>query len=194
MAIGALVLATTAAVGCSSGAQGGQAATSGSSGEQTGFVAGDGTVTLIPADERLPAPAIAGLTLEGQPWALADHVGRTVVLNVWASWCAPCRAEAADLANAASRLEGSGVDFVGLNTRDSPAAAQAFLTRFGIDYPTVVDSDGGLQAQFAGTLPPQAIPSTLVIDPQGRVAARVIGRATSSTITGLVELVEEVGR
>ena len=107
------------------------------------------------------------------------------MLNIWASWCAPCRAEAAELRTASIELP--DVDFVGLNTRDSPAAARAFLKRFGLEYPTVVDSDGGLQAQFAGTLPPQAIPSTLVIDAEGRVAARVIGRVSAPTLSGVVE-------
>lgn len=164
----------------------GASVSSAAPGDQTGFVAGDGTVTVVAPDQRSPAPALAGQTLDGRSWALADHRGRTVVLNVWASWCAPCRAEADDLRMAARELASVSVDFVGLNTRDSPTAARAFLTRFGIDYPTVVDADGGLQAQFADTLPPQAIPSTLVIDAQGRVAARIIGRVSTATLTGVV--------
>jgi len=162
----------------------------GASGDQTGFVAGDGSVTIIPAADRVLAPAISGRTLDGRPWSLAEHRGRVVVVNVWASWCAPCRAEAAELRTAAEERAGSGVDFVGLNTRDSAAAARAFLTRFAIEYPTVVDSDGGLQAQFAGTLPPQAIPSTLVIDEQGRVAARILGKVTEASLEAVISEVQ----
>jgi len=176
-----VVLLTLSACGTSA-----TAPSAGSTADQTGYVAGDGTVTVIPAAQRQLAPTIAGQTLDGRTWALADHRGRTVVLNIWASWCAPCRAEAGDLRAAHAELADAAVDFVGLNTRDSTAAAQAFIERFGIDYPNVVDADGGLQAQFAGTLPPQAIPSTLVIDPEGRVAARIIGRVSQATLTGVV--------
>ena len=108
-------------------------------------------------------------------------------MNVWASWCAPCRAEAPALASLADEFDGRGVQFVGLDTRDSDVSARAFVDRFEIPYPNVIDRDGRLQLLFADTLPPQAIPSTLLIDPEGRVAARALGKVTQSSLRGIIE-------
>ncbi len=154
---------------------------------EQGYVSGDGTTTIVAEADRVPAPALTGTTLDGEPFALADHLGEVVVLNVWASWCAPCRAEAADLQAVWAQSEDQGVQFVGLNTRDSEAAAQAFVDRFEITYPNVVDTDGSLQLQFHETLPPQAIPSTLIVDQQGRVAGRAIGEVDRSRLLGMIE-------
>lgn len=152
-----------------------------------GYVAGDGSIVLVPESERRPAPDLVGTTLDGGTFRLADHLGDVVVLNVWASWCAPCRAEAGTLADLSRDLSDEGVVFVGLDTRDSDAAARAFVERFGVDYPNVIDRDGRLQLLFSDTLPPQAIPSTLVIDEQGRVAGRILGKASESELRGLIE-------
>jgi thiol-disulfide isomerase/thioredoxin len=154
---------------------------------EQGYVSGDGTTTIVAQSERAPAPDLTGTTLDGEPFALADHLGEVVVLNVWASWCAPCRAEAEDIQQVSSELEGTGVQFVGLNTRDSQAAADAFVDRFGVTYPSVVDTDGSRQLLFHETLPPAAIPSTIVIDRQGRVAGRAIGEVDRSRLLGMIE-------
>ncbi len=157
-----------------------------------GFVAGDGSVTVLAADERQPAPSIVGETLDGGTFTLADHLGQVVVLNVWASWCAPCRSEAPILEEVWQDTEPLGVQFVGLDTRDSDAAARAFVDRFGITYPNVIDRDGRLQLRFGDSLPPQAIPSTVVVDRQGRVAARALGKVSAATLrTMILPLVEE---
>lgn len=153
----------------------------------SGFVAGDGSIVLLPEAERPAAPDLVGPTLDGGTFRLSDHLGEVVVLNVWASWCGPCRAEAPTLAALAEELDGQGVQFVGLDTRDSDATARSFVERFGIGYPNVIDSDGRLQLLFADSLPPQAIPSTLVIDPQGRVAARALGKVSESSLRGMIE-------
>ena len=158
-----------------------------SSGSGTSFVAGDGSIVLLAADQRAPAPAVSGQTLDGETFSLADHLGEVVVLNVWASWCAPCRAEAPTLEQAWTDFDGDGVQFVGLNTRDTVAAATAFVDRYGLTYPNVIDTDGQLQLLFGDSLPPQAIPSTVVIDQQGRVAGRILGRASDSSLRGLIE-------
>ena len=160
---------------------------SGDSGSGTAFIAGDGSIVLLAADERVPAPDIVGTTLDGGSFSLADHRGEVVVLNVWASWCAPCRAEAATLESLWTDLQGKGVQFVGLDTRDTEAAATAYVEKYGITYPNVIDTDGQLQLLFGDSLPPQAIPSTVVIDPQGRVAGRILGRASESSLRGLIE-------
>ena len=153
----------------------------------TGFVAGDGSIVLLAPEDRVPAPDLVGETLDGQTFRLADHRGDVVVLNVWASWCAPCRAEAPVLEAVWTDVQGEGVQFVGLDTRDTVAAAQAFVDNNGITYPNVIDADGQLQLLFGDSLPPQAIPSTLVIDPEGRVAGRILGRVSESTLRGLIE-------
>ena len=154
---------------------------------ESGFVAGDGSLVLLDASQRAAAPELEGTTLDGGTWRLADHLGDVVVLNVWASWCAPCRAEAPDLVAVDEEYSGKGVQFLGLNTRDSDTAARAFVERFGIGYPNVIDRDGVIQLGFRDTLPPQAIPSTVVLDRQGRVAARVLGTVSAASLRGVLD-------
>lgn len=181
----ALVVLAALLAGCAQGSSAGERVVTDVA--EQGYVSGDGTTTIVAEGDRVPAPALAGTTLDGKPFALADHVGEVVVLNVWASWCAPCRAEADDLQAVSEELADAGVQFVGLNTRDSAAPANAFVERFGLSYPSVVDTDGSLQLLFHDTLPPAAIPSTVVIDRQGRVAARAIGEVDRSRLLGLIE-------
>jgi thiol-disulfide isomerase/thioredoxin len=154
---------------------------------EQGYVSGDGTTTIVAESERKVVPDLTGTTLDGEPFSLYEHRGEVVVLNVWSSWCAPCRAEAAALQEVSAELADKGVQFVGLNTRDSQAAADAFVDRFGLTYPSVVDTDGSRQLLFHETLPPAAIPSTIVIDPQGRVAGRAIGEVDRSRLLGMIE-------
>ena len=156
-------------------------------GSGTAFVAGDGSIVLLAPEERVVAPDLVGDTLDGGTFSLADHRGEVVVLNVWASWCAPCRAEAPTLEAVWTQVQGKGVQFVGLDTRDTAAAATAFVENYGITYPNVIDTDGQLQLLFGESLPPQAIPSTVVIDREGRVAGRILGRASESSLLGLIE-------
>lgn len=158
----------------------------------TGYVAGDGSAVVLTENERKPAPALNGETLEGGQWSLAEHAGEVVVANVWASWCAPCRAEAPTLEQVAQQRAADGVQFVGINVRDTDASAQAFVARYGITYPNLIDSNGSLQLAFRDTLPPQAIPSTVFIDRQGRVAARVLGEIDEVRLNGILDtLVQE---
>ena len=133
------------------------------------YVAGNGTVTFIESKDRKTAPVLTGLTLDGENLQVPH--GGIVVVNVWASWCAPCRAEAPTLAALANKYQ--GVVFVGVLTRDSEVAARAFEKRFQIPYPTLVDDS--VLLGFRDTLSANAIPSTIVIDKKGMVAE--IGRA-----------------
>lgn len=152
-----------------------------------GFVAGDGTITVLPPEQRRPAPLVEGTTLDGEPWRSEAFAGTVLVYNVWGSWCAPCRAEAPALVAASRRTEGTAT-FVGLNTRDlDKAAPQAFVRSFGVPYVNLYDPDGALLLKFSGQLPATAIPSTLLIDRQGRVAARILGETSEATLVGLVE-------
>jgi peroxiredoxin len=181
----ALAALTVLAAGCADRVGAGESV-SGKVAEQ-GYVSGDGTTTILAESERLAAPDLTGTTLDGELFSLADQLGEVVVLNVWASWCAPCRAEADDLQQVWTDVNGKGVQFVGLNTRDSQAAAEAFVDRFALTYPSVVDTDGSRQLLFHETLPPAAIPSTIVIDRKGRVAGRAIGEVDRSRLLGMIE-------
>ena len=158
-------------------------------GDGQGFVTSEGAASRVPVQDRVSAPDITGVTLDGSELALSEFEGEVVVVNVWASWCGPCRAEAQALREVAKESERDGVQFVGLNTRDNDAAAQAYERGFGIDYPSWVDRDGQLQLAFRDSLPPSSIPSTVVIDREGRVAARVLGPTSYSQLTELVAYV-----
>ncbi len=181
--VAGVVVAAAALAGCSQSSSAGDRVDV----AEQGYVSGDGSTTILAEADRIPAPDLRGTTLEGEPFVLSDHLGEVVVLNTWASWCAPCRAEAPALEATARELAERGVAFVGLNTRDSAAAAQAFTRRFDISYPSVADPDGSLQLLFHDSLPPSAIPTTVVIDAQGRVAARALGEVDRSRLLGLVE-------
>ncbi|HEX2360703.1 MAG TPA: TlpA disulfide reductase family protein [Jiangellaceae bacterium] len=177
LATGALVLA-----GCSDG-QVQRTETAG----QTRYVEGSGVVTIVPPDERQPAPQFSGPLLgDTGEFDLAQANGDVVVLNVWASWCPPCRKEAPALQAVAADLADDGVRFVGVNVRDNETDAGAFEHEFGVTYPSVVDPTGTLLLAFRDTLPPSAIPSTLVIDRQGRLAARVLDEVTETSLRDLV--------
>lgn len=181
--LSAAVVVATAVSGCSSEV--------GSSGDQ-GYVAGRGVITALEAGDRHKPGPVSGKTIDGKPLALDDYAGKVVVVNVWGSWCAPCRSEAPMLADAARDLSGDGVAFLGIDSRDpSESAARAFVRRFDIPYPSIYDQSGRTLLAFRGTLAPNAIPSTVIIDREGRVAASVLGEITRTT---LYDLVHEVSR
>lgn len=179
----AAVIATAAAVlaGCSDGQVG-----RGDTGGQSGYIEGDGVVTTIAPAEREPAPAFAGPLLDEGEFDLASAVGDVVVVNVWGSWCPPCRKEAPGLQAVYDELAPEGVRFVGVNTKDGETGANAFEDEFGITYPSVFDPKGEALLAFRDTLPPAAIPSTLVIDREGRMAARVLGPIGEGSLRELV--------
>lgn len=166
--------------GCSTSGQG--------TGDQ-GYVSGNGSVTTIAAADRDPAPAVSGTSLDGKPLAIADYPGQMIVLNVWGSWCAECREERADLEAAWRQLSKHNVQFMGIDTRDNMGAAQSYVRTGDITYPSIFDSDGQTLLGFRGTVSPSAIPSTIVLDAQHRVAARILGPITETT---LIELVHDV--
>lgn len=159
----------------------------GSTPTTAGFASGDGTITVVPPAERKPAPELAGIDLHGKPLNADDLDAKILVVNVWGSWCSPCRREAPVLAAAAKRYEDRGVRFLGLLSRDKPAAALAFNQKFKVPYPSLQDPGGRLQLGFADSLPGQAVPNTWVIDSRGRVAARIMGEATASTLRSVID-------
>lgn len=155
----------------------------GSSTSEESFVSGDGSTTFIKVEDRKIAPTITGMTLSGKNYTYLKD--RVAVVNVWASWCSPCRAEAPTLVALANKY--TDVAFIGILTRDNPANAEAFERRFKIPYPTVIDDS--ILIGFKGSLPANAIPTTVVLDKKGRVAARISGVVTIASLSELIEKV-----
>lgn len=158
-----------------------------------GYVGVDGkaVITRLPVDERKKPGPVSGTTLEGEKLNLSQYDGKVVVLNVWGSWCPPCRAEAKDLAEAARELAAEDVVFLGINTKDSsPQQGLSFQKRYDVPYPSLFDPAGRTLLAFHGTLSPGAIPSTVILDARGRVAATVLGEMPSQRT--LVDMVHDV--
>ncbi|MDB1087900.1 TlpA disulfide reductase family protein [Streptomyces sp. ACA25] len=156
----------------------------GPSGGGSNIVQGTGVVTEVPAGERQPAPELTGEGTHDEELALSDYRGQVVVLNVWGSWCAPCIAEAPHLAKVAADTADQDVQFLGINTRDRQKInAQKFDERHGIDYPSFFDPTGRLILEFPrGTLSPQAIPTTLILDREGNIAVRALKALTEDEL------------
>lgn len=155
----------------------------GSSTAQESFISGNGSVTYIKSTDRIEAPALAGMTLSGKNYSYS--LGRVTVVNVWASWCSPCRAEIPALIALSKKY--SEVTFIGILTRDNPPTAEAFARRFEIPYPTLIDDS--ILIGFKGSLAANAIPSTVVIDKSGKVAGRISGQITVASLSSLIEKV-----
>jgi len=166
----------------------------GNRGTTTGFVSGDGSeaITTVDAADREKAPVLEGEGLDGRPLSTADFAGKTIVVNLWGPWCAPCRAEAPDLDKVATEYESKGVQFVGVLTRSKdPSEAIAFNRNRGITYPSFKDQGGRLELGFNDSLPTLAIPTTWIIDANGRVAARIIDKISASTLANLIDDVQK---
>jgi thiol-disulfide isomerase/thioredoxin len=181
-----VLLRRTAAlvVACALGPVAGCSASGDSATGSKGYIAGDGRIVLIDESERPPVPELAGKTLGGGQFDNSKYSGKPMVINVWASWCGPCRAEADDLVRASKRLD--GVQFLGINTRDEPSAAEAFVRAHGIAYPSLLDEDGSELLGFYGLYNLKTLPTTMVVDAEGRIAALVTDAITETTLVDLV--------
>ncbi|MER7763094.1 TlpA disulfide reductase family protein [Streptomyces sp. NPDC097619] len=167
----AVTVASALALTACGGSDGGGA----TGGSGTNFVQSDGGISRVAKADRAPAPKLDGKTIEGDTLDVTSLKGKVVVLNVWGSWCAPCRAEAPHFAKVSKELKPRGVEFVGINIRNTTSAAKEFDEEFGIDYPSLHDPDSKLLLRFPkGTLSLQTIPSTLVLDREGKIAARAL--------------------
>lgn len=148
------------------------------------FIAGNGATSYISPEKRIAAPALSGMTLLGVNYSLPTN--QLAVVNVWASWCSPCRAEEPVLS--AMAKQNPEVNFLGILTRDNPVNAEAFVRKNKSPYPTLIDDS--VLLGFSKSLPANAIPTTLVLDAQGRVAGRISGVVTIASLTELLEKVK----
>lgn len=169
----ALAGALLALTGCS----GGSATADGPTSPQLKVVDA-GEDRLIAVGDRRPAPALSGTTLEGERLDVSDYEGKVVVLNFWASWCPPCRAEAPNLIEVARATKASGVEFIGVNVKNARDEALAFERKQAVPYPSLHDQPGVLLTRFRKIVP-QVPPTTLVLDRKGRIAGVFIGGVTT---------------
>ncbi|WP_166644527.1 TlpA disulfide reductase family protein [Microbacterium sp. BK668] len=152
-------------------------------GDNKGFIAGDSRVVEIAEADRADPVDFSGTTETGDAVSSADYAGGVLVVNFWYAACGPCRAEAPLLDEAAASFEGQDVAFLGVNTSDSAEAAAAFADNYGVTYPSLLAAeDGAIKLAFAERTPINATPTTLVLDKQGRVAARIIGQLLDASI------------
>lgn len=166
------------------------AACSGTSGDTdtSGYVSGAGEITVVPAADRKDAPVLAGDDLEGNALTTADWAGQTIVVNVWGPWCPPCREEMPALKEVSEQYADQDVKFVGVLNRSKSDTALAFTNKVGVTYPTFADQGGRLELKFNDSLPTIAVPTTWIIDSNGKVAARIaVDGLTASTLAGLVD-------
>lgn len=183
-AIAVAALLALALAGCTTQTAGDENTRTGS---QTGYIGG-ASLTQIPPDQRRPAPTATGPSLADPSRIVSsgDYPGKVVVVNVWGSWCAPCRKEAPEL-EAVSRSRQNVAQLIGLDIRDyDPAPAAAFVRAFGVTYPQIYDPRGTQLVKYS-ELPPNGIPSTLIIDRQGRIAVRIVGAITRGTLTQVID-------
>ena len=177
------VLGLSAVAGCDGGAIGANVPQS----SGANFVGHAYESAFYKVGRRPEAPAVSGTTVTGAHLSLSSYRGETVVLNFWGSWCAPCRAEAPALASLARQLQHNRVQFVGVDIRDEPDSAQAFMQTFNVGYPSLSDPNDQIALAFHATVPPAAIPTTLVIDRDGRIAARIFGSASYEELKTVVD-------
>ncbi len=183
-----LLLALACAVlvtGCSTGS----GAVDVNNGGEFRFVEGTPAGEVIPAGKRASAPEFGGTLLDGSDFSSKTLAGRVAVLNFWGSWCAPCRVETPEFSAVASDLAHQDVDFLGIDVKETDQQfAQAFVDRFGISFPSLYDPRGEVALAFRG-YPANAIPSTIVLDPAGRVAAVYTGSVQQKDLRRVLDSV-----
>ena len=152
-----------------------------------GYQSGDGSTTTWAVDDRSGPLELSGTDFTGVAHDVADWRGEVVVLNTWYANCPPCRAEAPDLAALSTDYAADGVQVLGINRTDDAGTAQAFERQFEVPYPSLADTDGTAIAALQGTVPVNAVPTTIVLDRQGLVAGRILGLADPSTLRSMVD-------
>lgn len=164
----------------------------GNRGSTGGYVSANGQITTVAPADRKAAPTLEGKDLDGRPFTSETYAGKTLVVNVWGSWCPPCRKEAPALKVVSDEYADKDVQFIGILVRDDVSSAKAFNRKAGITYPSIDDYSNRNGLGFASSLPAQAIPTTWIIDAKGRVAVRIVSEnLTASTLSGLIDDVLE---
>jgi len=150
------------------------------------FVAGTPAGEVIPEPERASAPQFGGTLLDGAAFDSTELTGDVAVLNFWGSWCAPCRVETPEFQQVYSEVSGQGVQFLGLNVKDTDQLARAFLETNAITFPSLYDPRGEVALAFRD-YPASAIPSTILLDRDGRVAAVYTGEVATEDLRAVIE-------
>lgn len=184
-AVAAAGVLVTGATACSSDPN--SIAEQAKAGDRKGYVSGDGTIEQLPPDQRGNTVALTGTTLEGEPWTMKGKQGTVLVVNVWGSWCPPCIEETPDLQRAWEEIQAEKLDveFIGLDIQEAPESGLAFQKANGVTYPSLAYDGGVPLLALQGRV--QATPTTLVLDTTGRIAARVSGPVSRTTLRGLVD-------
>jgi peroxiredoxin len=182
----AVALGVSASLGLAGCAADDPLAQQAAAGDNKNYIAGDGSVTEYAESDRGGPVELSGTLFDGTEVSSSEWDGEVTVLNFWYAACAPCRKEAPDLVALHSEFGAQGAQFYGVNIRDEKATANAFERNWKIPYPSFNDKDGGVLLAMTSYVPPQAVPTTLVLDKQGRVSARILGLAEKSTLKALV--------
>ncbi|GAA1359178.1 TlpA disulfide reductase family protein [Arthrobacter koreensis] len=156
-------------------------------GDNKNYIAGDGSVAEYGPENRGDRVQLTGTLFDGTTLDQEDWTGDVVVLNFWYAACAPCRTEAPTLNDLSKEFADQGVRFYGINVRDEQPTAEAFERNFGVTYPSFKDKDGKILLSLTQYVPPQAVPTTLILDRQGRISARILGVAEKTTLKTLIE-------
>jgi thiol-disulfide isomerase/thioredoxin len=192
----ALHLATAVALALTLGActgSGDELAAQYREGTGQNYISGDGALTILAPDSRAIPVEFSGSTDLGDTFTSADYAGQVIVVNFWYAGCPPCRLEAADLEAVYQEFKDQGVVFVGVNIMDQAPTALTFAKEFGVTYPSLLDAnDGAVRLAFSGQIAPNAVPTTLVLDKDARVAGRISGLLRDpEVLVGMIESVLE---
>ncbi len=194
-AAGAFLLATLSLglVSCSSGAD--VLAEQYRDGTGQNYISGDGAITILAPDSRADAVSFSGATDTGGFFDSSEYANQILVVNFWYAGCPPCRLEAADLEALSQQFADDGVVFVGVNIMDQAPTALTFAEEFGVTYASIMDvSDGRVRLAFAGSVSPNAVPTTLVLDREARVAGRISGLLSDpGVLAGMIQSVLDEG-
>ena len=155
------------------------------------YISGDGALTVVAPESRNEGISFQGPLDVGGTFSSDDYAGQIMVVNFWYAGCPPCRLEAPDLEALHQEFLEEGVVFIGVNILDQAPTALAFADEFGVTYPSIMDTnDGSVRLAFSGQVAPNAVPTTVVLDQQGRVAARISGLLTEPDV--LAALIRDV--
>lgn len=176
----ACVAAVLALAGCT-----GTNAVSQSVGGSLGYGTGNQATTWISPAHRTAVTGVTGTLLDGASFDLAQWRGKVVVINFWGSWCGPCTGEARTLEQVYRDFKARNVEFLGVDIRDNVAAGESFVERHHVTYPNLSDPSNLLALHFHG-MPPNATPTTIVLDRTGHIAARHSGAILYTALRDLV--------